>query len=217
MLFWCNIIQRDLLSVTLWNMKHDRTLLNFQTQKFTSWQNPNTKNSTLVFYWPPPVHNRDIHKHPHTHNPTEKSWGNGRASPYKGNKGTGRERGEDRGWWRGSTQCVEIGRPELVGGKASKAGAQPPHSPQLRGLWRQRTTASLFLSLSLCLSSRSPSQTRGHTAPGCLTSRLPNLPRHTHLLLGLWKHPTFTSQKHWNYIAAFLFSISSNDSFPIQS
>lgn len=118
-------------------------------QNFTSWQNPNTKNSTLVFYWLPPIHNRDIHKHPHTHNPTEKSWGNGRASPYKGNKGTGRERGEDRGWWRGSTQCVEIGRPELVGGKASKAGAQPPHSPQLRGLWRQRTTASLFLSLSV--------------------------------------------------------------------
>lgn len=41
-----------------------------------------------------------------------------------------------------SVQCVEIGRPELVGGKASKARAQPPHSHQLRGMWRQRTRAS---------------------------------------------------------------------------
>lgn len=41
-----------------------------------------------------------------------------------------------------SVQCVEIGRPELVGGKASKASAQPPHSHQLRGMWRQRTRAS---------------------------------------------------------------------------
>lgn len=40
-----------------------------------------------------------------------------------------------------SVQCVEIGRPELVGGKASKARAQPPHSHQLRGMWRQRTRA----------------------------------------------------------------------------
>lgn len=36
-----------------------------------------------------------------------------------------------------SVQCVEIGRPELVGGKASKAREQPPHSHQLRGMWRQ--------------------------------------------------------------------------------
>lgn len=46
------------------------------------------------------------------------------------------------GGWGVSVQCVEIGRPELVGGKASKAGAQPPHSQQLRGMWRQRTRAS---------------------------------------------------------------------------
>lgn len=148
---FCKIIQRDLLSITLWNIQLDRTLLNVQTPNFTSWQSANTKNSTLVFLLAAP---RPQQRHPQTptHNPTEKSWGNGRASPYKGNKGTGRERGEDRGWWRGSTQCVEIGRPELVGGKASKAGAQPPHSPQLRGLWRQRTTASLFLSFALSLS-----------------------------------------------------------------
>lgn len=37
------------------------------------------------------------------------------------------------GWGGVSVQCVEIGRPELVGGKASKAGAQPPHSHQLWG------------------------------------------------------------------------------------
>lgn len=67
-----------------------------------------------------------------------KSRGNGRASPYKGNKGGGRGRG-----WRGlSVPCVEIGRPELVGGKASKVRAQPPHSHQLQGMWRQRTRAS---------------------------------------------------------------------------
>lgn len=47
---------------------------------------------------------------------------------------------EGGGWWGVSVQCVEIGRPELVGGKASKA--QPPHSHQLRGMWRQRTRAS---------------------------------------------------------------------------
>lgn len=123
------------------------------------------KTQHLFFIGCPPS-TTETSTNTHTHNPTEKSWGNGRASPYKGNKGTGRERAEDRGWWRGSTQCVEIGRPELVGGKASKAGAQPPHSPQLRGLWRQRTTASPFLSFARSLS-LSPSQTRGHTAPGC--------------------------------------------------
>lgn len=151
-------------------MAHDRMPLNDWTQNFTSWQNPNAKNSTLVFYWLPPSPT-ETSTNTHTHNPTEKSWGNGRASPYKENKGTGRERGEDRGWWRGSTQCVEIGRPELVGGKASKAGAQPPHSPQLRGLWRQRTTASLFLSFSF------PNQGPHCTRLPYLTPAKPSLPR----------------------------------------
>lgn len=32
-----------------------------------------------------------------------------------------------------SVPCVEIGRPELEGGKASKVRARPPHSHQLRG------------------------------------------------------------------------------------
>lgn len=89
----------------------------------------------LLFSWPVRVHKQAYHL-------PQKSWGNGRASPYKGNKGKGRGRG-----WRGgsggvSVQCVEIGRPELVGGKASKARAQPPHSHQLRGMWRQWTRAS---------------------------------------------------------------------------
>ncbi len=171
-----------------------------------------TPKAQLLFLLAAP-HPQQRHPQTPTHNPTEKSWGNGRASPYKGNKGTGRERGEDRGWWRISTQCVEIGRPELVGGKASKAGAQPAHSPQLRGLWRQRTTASLFLSFARS-HSLSPSQTRGHTAPGCFTSSLPNLPCRTHLLLGLWKHPTFTFQKRWNYIAAFHSVLAAMTHFP---
>lgn len=85
----------------------------------------------LLFSWP-------VHVHKQAYHLPQKSWGNGRASPYKGNKGKGRGRG-----WRGvSVQCVEIGRPELVGGKASKARAQPPHSHQLRGMWRQWTRAS---------------------------------------------------------------------------
>lgn len=52
-------------------------------------------------------------------------------------------KGGEEDWGGGvSVQCVETGRPELVGGKASKARAQPPHSHQLRGMWRQRTRAS---------------------------------------------------------------------------
>lgn len=85
----------------------------------------------LLFSWP-------VHVHKQAYHLPQKSRGNGRASPYKGNKGKRRGRG-----WRGvSVQCVEIGRPELVGGKASKARAQPPHSHQLRGMWRQWTRAS---------------------------------------------------------------------------
>lgn len=63
----------------------------------------------------------------------------------EGGRGGGGGGGGAGGWEGGggvSVQCVEIGRPELVGGKASKAGAQPPHSHQLRGMWRQRTRAS---------------------------------------------------------------------------
>lgn len=89
------------------------------------------RKTMLLFSWP-------VHVHKQAYHLPQKSWGNGRASPYKGNKGKGRGRG-----WRGvSVQCVEIGRPELVGGKASKARAQPPHSHQLRGMWRQWTRAS---------------------------------------------------------------------------
>lgn len=79
-----------------------------------------------------------------------------------------------------STQCVEIGRPELVGGKASKAGAQPPHSPQLRGLWRQWTTASPSLVCSLSLS-LVLFLTSGHAEPGSFASRLPSRPHHTQI------------------------------------
>lgn len=81
-----------------------------------------------------------------------------------------------------STQCVEVGRPELVGGKASKAGVQPPHSPQLRGLWRQWTTASPSLALSLVLF-----LTSGHAEPGSFASRLPSQPHHTQIS---WVHGT---------------------------
>lgn len=99
-----------------------------------SWDCSSMNRKTmLLFSWPVRVHKQ-------AHHLPQKSWGNGRAGPYKGNKGKGRGRG-----WRGrgvSVQCVEIGRPELVGGKASKARAQPPHSHQLRGMWRQRTRAS---------------------------------------------------------------------------
>lgn len=89
------------------------------------------KKTTPLFSWPVRVHKQ-------AHHLPQKSWGNGRASPYKGNKGKGR----GRGLGGVSVQCVETGRPELVGGKASKARAQPPHSHQLRGMWRQRTRAS---------------------------------------------------------------------------
>lgn len=104
-------------------------------QQRDSWDCSSMNRKTMLpFSWP-------VHVHKQAHHLPQKSWGNGRAGPYKGNKGKGRGRG-----WRGvggvSVQCVEIGRPELVGGRASKARAQPPHSHQLRGMWRQRTRAS---------------------------------------------------------------------------
>lgn len=65
-----------------------------------------------------------------------------RETKGKGGGEAGGGGGDGVGGGGVSVQCVEIGRPELVGGKASKARAQPPHSHQLRGMWRQRTRAS---------------------------------------------------------------------------
>ena len=77
-----------------------------------------------------------INKHTTSHRKAEEMAGRVLIRETKG-KG-----GEEDGGGGVSVQCVEIGRPELVGGKASKARAQPPHSHQLRGMWRQRTRAS---------------------------------------------------------------------------
>lgn len=143
----CQFLWRGFTELVIGDSPLDRNTCHRLLSAKDSWDCSSMNRKTVpLFSWPVRVHKQ-------AHHLPQKSWGNGQASPYKGNKGKGR----GRGWRAGecvsmcvcvcreggaSVQCVEIGRPELVGGKASKARAQPPHSHQLRGMWRQRTRAS---------------------------------------------------------------------------
>ena len=56
------------------------------------------QKTMLLFSWPVRVHKQAFHL-------PQKSWGNGRASPYKENKGSGR----GRGWWWWGGVCAVCG------------------------------------------------------------------------------------------------------------